>query len=301
MAGVSGTSNFTEIKEASNSTAATEEQEEITHFQPSSNENRPIDEQQDKFIEALPQNVKNKVEELREKKEPVNILVIGPSCSGKSTLINALLGDTVAETGHGAMPVTRGVKFYEGKFIDIDINVYDTVGFGDSEGSSSRSIVKKIADNNRFDLMLICLRLDERPDKIDKEMFLVLGAMIKEEVWKRSIVVLTFANMFVQLKSVKEQDPMDATNGKIREFRQYVHRHLSRRVSQETLSNIPFCIAGDVVVEKIIDADDESGWLTKLWAACVACCSYEVRPFLRVLADFQLFFARCSEKLHKEK
>lgn len=45
MAGASGTSNFTAIKEASNSIEATEEQEEITNYEPSLNEN--IDEQQD--------------------------------------------------------------------------------------------------------------------------------------------------------------------------------------------------------------------------------------------------------------
>ena len=298
MAGASGTSNFTEIKEASNSIEAAEEQEEITNYEPSLNEN--IDEQQDeraaRFLEALSQNDRDKVAELCEKEKPVNILVIGPSCSGKSTLINALLGDTVAMTGHGAMPVTRGVICHEGEFLGIKLKVYDTVGFGDSEGSSGQSIVKKIADKNRFDLMLICLRLDERPDRLDKEMFLVLGAMVKEAIWKRSIVVLTFANMFVQLKSVKEQGPREAIDEKIEEFRQYVHRHLSRRVSQETLSNIPFCIAGEDGVEKIIDVDDELEWLAELWADCVNRCSDEARPLLKALADFRLFIAQLFRK-----
>ena len=33
-------------------------------------------------------------------------------------------------------------------------------------------------------------------------MFSILGVMVKEVILKRSIVVLTFANMLVQLKSV---------------------------------------------------------------------------------------------------
>ena len=49
--------------------------------------------------------------------------------------------------------------------------------------------------------MLICLRLDSRANKIDKN-FSILGVMVKEAICKRSIVLLKFAIMFVQLKSI---------------------------------------------------------------------------------------------------
>ena len=56
-----------------------------------------------------------------------NVLVIGSSGVGKSTLINAVLGEEVAETGWGTKGTTQELKIHESR--NIPFRIIDTVGF----------------------------------------------------------------------------------------------------------------------------------------------------------------------------
>jgi uncharacterized protein (DUF697 family)/GTP-binding protein EngB required for normal cell division len=56
-----------------------------------------------------------------------NVLVIGNSGVGKSTLINAVLGDKVAETGWGTTGTTPKLSIYESE--EIPFRIIDSVGF----------------------------------------------------------------------------------------------------------------------------------------------------------------------------
>ena len=56
-----------------------------------------------------------------------NVLVVGNSGVGKSTLINAVLGENKAATGFGIKGTSGEITVYKGE--DIDFNLIDTVGF----------------------------------------------------------------------------------------------------------------------------------------------------------------------------
>lgn len=56
-----------------------------------------------------------------------NVLVIGNSGVGKSTLINAVLGENCAVTGYGTEGTTKELKIYDGS--EVPFRVIDTVGF----------------------------------------------------------------------------------------------------------------------------------------------------------------------------
>uniref|UniRef100_A0A1X7TYS3 AIG1-type G domain-containing protein n=1 Tax=Amphimedon queenslandica TaxID=400682 RepID=A0A1X7TYS3_AMPQE len=223
---------------------------------------------------------------LSQREEPVNMLVIGPTGAGKSTLINALLGNTVAKVGHGAASVQSGVEVHEGKHEGIQLRVYDTTGFSDTRGKSGNSIVREIAQSNKFDLILICIRMDSRADEKVKDMFAVLAANIKKEMWDRSVIVLTFANAFLQLKNIrKEPNQADIIRSEIKYFKGHIQGFFSSTLKNEAIDEIPFCIAGDDDELKLPTTHD---WIKNLWNQCVRRSSEDARSFLQSLAKFRM-------------
>ena len=58
-----------------------------------------------------------------------NVLVIGNSGVGKSTLINTVLGEEVAKTGHGIRGTTSDLEVYEPKNDDVPFRIIDSAGF----------------------------------------------------------------------------------------------------------------------------------------------------------------------------
>ena len=77
-----------------------------------------------------------------------NVLLIGNSGVGKSTLINAVLGDNVAKTGYGSEGTTRELAIYESR--EIAFRLIDTVGFEPSFFKENKAIraVQKWSKNS---------------------------------------------------------------------------------------------------------------------------------------------------------
>ena len=80
----------------------------------------------------------------------VNIIVMGKTGAGKSTIVNALLSEDVAETGVGKA-VTLENKKYSKRISDkngkkIDLSVYDTVGL-EIEDAITKKTIEKIKEH----------------------------------------------------------------------------------------------------------------------------------------------------------
>mmetsp|Transcript_26422 Transcript_26422/g.28816 ORF Transcript_26422/g.28816 Transcript_26422/m.28816 type:complete len:323 (-) Transcript_26422:155-1123(-) len=90
----------------------------------------------------------------------VNIIIYGPSFSGKSSLINALTGSIQAKIGINQ----GGTTFYHEKYTAARINFYDTVGL--NVGDSAISFLKKSHSEAVEDLMKLAIGLKDGVDLI---------------------------------------------------------------------------------------------------------------------------------------
>ncbi len=94
-----------------------------------------------------------------------NVLVIGNSGVGKSTLINAILGENVAETSFGTHGTTQALKIYESD--EIPFRIIDTIGFEPSFLKEMKAInaVKKWSvdsakqgnENSKINVIWFCV------------------------------------------------------------------------------------------------------------------------------------------------
>lgn len=91
----------------------------------------------------------------------VNLLIAGPTGSGKSSTINSLFNMSVAKVGVGVDPQTKDIDRYELE----NLIIWDTPGFGDSEAADkeySRQIASKLEETDEdgkklIDIVLVVL------------------------------------------------------------------------------------------------------------------------------------------------
>ncbi|MBQ6425619.1 MAG: 50S ribosome-binding GTPase [Clostridia bacterium] len=99
--------------------------------------------------------------------EKGNVLVIGNSGVGKSTLINSVLGEEAARTDWGTHGTTTRLEIYESAGGQVPFRVIDTIGFEPNYFKERRAInaVKKWSrdcareggENNRIDVIWFCV------------------------------------------------------------------------------------------------------------------------------------------------
>ena len=225
---------------------------------------------------------KGNLRALHERGETINILVIGPAMVGKSTLINAMFGKDLAKVGDRAKPVISEVEEYQGEYKGVTMKVCVTVGFRDTGKKRDYNILLDIDKHIQFNLILICSKLGGRADR---RMFLELASVLHREMWKRTVVVLTFANQFETLESVVDKSEIIRQRD---EHKECVVDFLSKSINEEVLQGIPFCLAG--IEEKELPMTED--WLKTLWITCIDRCSDELHPLLSFYArNYRLIFA----------
>lgn len=157
----------------------------------------------------LAEEIMKKIQEVSDKMIPVNIMIIGKTGIGKSTLINSVFRDRLVDTGIGE-PVTQHLRKISKK--GIPLTIYDTKGLELTEKSQNsikeeiiNEISNKAKNNNEKDFIHIiwfCINSEShRIEEIEKDWIKEFSIKTKVPV----IIVLTKSYSFEESKEFKSK------------------------------------------------------------------------------------------------
>lgn len=131
----------------------------------------------------------------------INVLITGKTGTGKSSLVNAILGQDDAVVGETLHPETDQVTAFQDYINDIEVVVWDSPGLQDgleNEASYLSDIEKKCKD--KVDLFIYCVSMDS-PRFVEGNRDITAMCQLTEklgkEIWNNAVFVLTCANKYI--------------------------------------------------------------------------------------------------------
>ena len=125
----------------------------------------------------------------------IHILITGKTGTGKSALINGIIGTNASKEGGLLNPMTSKVEEYKRTARGVKMLVYDSPGLQDGTKKEKAYLLDMEKKCKSVDLVLYTIRMsDQRINVGDIEAMKKLTTAFGEEFWARTMFVLTFAN-----------------------------------------------------------------------------------------------------------
>ena len=208
-----------------------------------------------------------KVSETIQGNEAFGILVIGETGTGKSTLINNILGKKVAKVGHTSNSETARLTKYEGVVCDMRVEIYDTPGLNDSrddqelEEAHLREIKAKLTEG-KFAMVIFCFRMIEtRMSSRNIDTFRTYHEKLGLD-WGKVIIALTFADMVTMLD--EDEPPAEVYDRKLSEWDGHIRKTLLSevKVDEEVVQNVRILSVTNKYTKCL---PNQAEWFTPLW------------------------------------
>lgn len=188
-----------------------------------------------------------------------NVLVIGNSGVGKSTLINAVLGEEMAKTGWGTTGTTNKLDIYESDVIPF--RIIDTVGFEPSFIKEHRAInaVKKWSKNsakeghedNKINVIWFCI--DGTSSKLFPKTIKDLSKATS--MWESVPVIVVITKSYSAPEREKNIEMVNNAFAKEKRYSKNLKRTIPVVASTYELNDTAF--AGPEGITELIDATNE--------------------------------------------
>ena len=206
-------------------------------------------------MQKLPSEVREAIDALKGGQgRAFTFLLIGRTGVGKSSTINALLGDEVAPVGEYE-PETKEVKKYTREIQGVTFNIVDTPGLCDDlpEIGNDESYLKKMkAEVSHIDCLWFVTELNaSRVTGDEKRAIQLVNKAFSKEVWHHAIIVFTHGDL---VDAEKYQEKLGR--------RTQLIRNAIRDVSPEGTRYRPIA---SVAVSNKQDTLDGKPWLNDLY------------------------------------
>ena len=234
---------------------------------------------------------KHVAEYLDSGKTSITISCVGKLGTGKSALINGIVGRKIAKESSSAFTETAAITLFEeaiqiNEKREVRIKIWDTPGLGDGFNCNEEEYVKKLAICvAQSDLLLYCLDMRRRMERSDIEEIQRLTKYAGIEIWRNAVFALTFAN-----KVVPEDEAEDTSiyfQAVLKSWEDAIQRVLEEKVQ----------LPRDIVDEVSIvptgymkhSPPDRQEWFNPFWKTAFARTKTSAQPTL-----LQINIDRCT-------
>ena len=214
------------------------------------------------------------------------ILVTGRGATGKSSLINGIVGLKVEDEGaaiENKNPIlqetcTAEVKEYHCTKKNVQLRVLDTPGLRTGTYNDAKYLQQmKEKSRQNIDLMIYCIKSSETrfvadADNEEVPVMKMLTNAFGEGIWEKTVIALTFANIIEELNvGWKRLSPGEKTvkfNKKIVELEKKIRMLLIAevKIDESIVRNVKFVPAG---YHEEPSLPDREFWLSDVWFNCL--------------------------------
>ena len=229
------------------------------------------------FQQVLPTLIETRLNEWIKNSSSVSIFVTGKTGTGKSTLVNGIVGTAVCEEGHSLKPETTQVESFDLTKNGIKVIVWDSPGLQDGTTDESKYLddIQRNCKGN-IDLILYCIDMSAtrfvsgNPDiKAMKQLTDTLG----QDMWKNALIVLTFANEYILQVKYDFDNPENLRKNfldEVESWKGIIYKAMQEEVEldPQLVKNIAVVPAGYYNTPEIVAG--AGLWLSKLWKESVS-------------------------------
>ncbi len=196
----------------------------------------------------------------------IRIMAYGATGTGKSSLLNAIIGQELFEEGDGFDPKTKLVEEKKCNKAGVDVVTCDTPGLQDYSDNEENYLVDIQKKCINMDLFLYCIKITERRTDLsyDKSALKVITNGLGHDIWKHSVVILTFANVLEE--SLRQSDPKTFKKdfkSTVKNWETEVKKVLlGLGLDKKVIKNIRVVPAG---FRDNLHLEVQEYWLTNLW------------------------------------
>ncbi len=204
----------------------------------------------------------------------IRILVTGKTGTGKSTLLNGIIGKKEFAVGKKrGEHCTTSVDCREGMNKGVKYIVWDSPGLQDGTENEQSYLQEMVDKCEQIDIMMYCISMIETRSDLGQEFSAMkkISEAFGPKIWENTVFILTYANVFE--RRLVDQQCQNVKDDFIRAIRQWrdkvalVLREAS--VPEDIIQNLKFCPAGRANNPHF---GCQKHWFSTLWVSIFATC-----------------------------